>query len=284
MKKLYLILAIALIFTTVFPINVFALTPLNIGDKIGDVLNTDVKTYINGQRIPCYNINNKAVVIVADLRNYGFDSVYDDNSRTSTITRNFDKQFTPIQNIANNTAQAGTVAFPYLHTDISAVINGEKVESFNINGNIVIYFESLRAFGTFAWDGATMSSKLTLYTNNTTNVQNTSAKKQAVIAAGYEVSNNMDYYTDPLIPKPKDGFTIDVEELRYGIKVLEFASADEAKVYANFVSNVSEIYIIEQFVVEFSISSWRGESLSEDTLNELLVVLSNGAVVLTPKK
>lgn len=160
MKKLCLILIMLISFTAILPANIHA---LNVGDKIGDVLNTDVKTYINGERIPCYNINGKAVIIVADLRNYGFDSIYDNDARTSTITRNYNKEFTPVQNISNNTAQAGTVAFPYLYTDIKAVVNDKKVESFNINGNIVIYFESLKDYGTFAWDGAEMSSKLTLY-------------------------------------------------------------------------------------------------------------------------
>jgi len=134
-----------------------------VGDKLGNVLNSDVKTYINGQRIPCYNINNKAVVLIADLRNYGFDVVYNDKTRTSTVTRNKDKQFTPMQGIENNTAKAGTVAFSYVYTDIVAIVNGKKVESYNVQGNLAIYFESLGDYGTFSWDNATKSSKLTLY-------------------------------------------------------------------------------------------------------------------------
>lgn len=137
-------------------------TTLNIGDKLGDVLNTDIKTYINGERIPSYNINNKSVVLIADLRNYGFDVVYDDATRTSTVTRNASKQFTPIQNIANNTAQVGTVAFSYVYTDITAIINGKKVESFNVQGSLAVYFASLGDYGTFSWDNDTRSSELTL--------------------------------------------------------------------------------------------------------------------------
>ena len=88
MKKLSLTLIIVILFSIMFTSNAFA---INVGDKLGDVLNSDIKTYINGQRIPCYNINNKAVVILADLRNYGFDVIYNDKTRTSTITRNYNK-------------------------------------------------------------------------------------------------------------------------------------------------------------------------------------------------
>ena len=133
-----------------------------VGDKLGNVLNSDVKTYINGQRIPCYNINDKAVVILADLRNYGFNVNYNNKTRISTITRAPDKKFTPIKNIENNKNKPGTVAFSYLYSDISAIVNGKKVESFNVQGNLAIFFESLGDYGTFKWDSATRSSKLTL--------------------------------------------------------------------------------------------------------------------------
>ena len=133
------------------------------GDVIGNVLNSDVKTYINGQRIPCYNIKNKAVVLLADLKNYGFDVQYVNKTRTSTVTRNKDKEFAPIKDIENNTKKPGTVAFSYLFTDIVAVVNGKIAESYNVQGNLAIFFESLSDYGTFTWDNKTRTSKLTLY-------------------------------------------------------------------------------------------------------------------------
>lgn len=150
-------------------------------NKLGDVLNTDVKTYINGERIPCYNINNKAVILVADLVNYGFDSNYNNDLRRTTITRNYDKKITPIKNIPNNTAQAGTVAFDYLRTDIMAYMVNEWIGGFNIKGNLAIYFESLSDYGIFSWDGATMSSKLTLFSKS---------EKLIAYKAGSQLQNN----------------------------------------------------------------------------------------------
>lgn len=161
-RKIALILAFLMIFTSVFTFTVSA--AYKNGDKLGDVLNSDIKTYINGERIPCYNIKNKAVVLVADLRNYGFDVNYSSSTRTSAITRNYGKKFTPIQDIENTTSgKIGSVAFSYLFSDIVATLNGKQIESFNVQGNLAIFFDSLGDYGSFTWDSATKSSKLTLY-------------------------------------------------------------------------------------------------------------------------
>lgn len=133
-----------------------------IGDILGNVLNSDVKAYINGERIPCYNIGGNAVVLLADLRNYGFDVVYDNKARTSTVTRKPGKKFTPVQGIQENTNKPGTVAFSYLYTDIIAIVNGKIAESYNVQGNLAIYFSALGDYGKFKWDGKARTSELTL--------------------------------------------------------------------------------------------------------------------------
>ena len=134
-----------------------------IGDEIGNVLNSNIKTYIDGQRIPSYNINGKSVVLIRDLTNYGFDSFYDDKTKTSAVNFNPNKTFTPIIMFEENNQPPGTVAFKYLYTEITAVVNGKFVESFNIKGNLAIFFSDLGDYGTFFWDSAKSESRLTLY-------------------------------------------------------------------------------------------------------------------------
>jgi len=97
--------------------------------------------------------------------------------------------------------------------------------------------------------------------------------KQAVITAGYEVNESMDYYTDPSIPKPIAGFTILHDGLKYGVKILEFASYDDADAYARFVSNVSDgIYVLNVIVVQYSLV--KGDTFTDDMAQELLGILS----------
>jgi len=92
-KKLAVILALSFLFSALSFVNVFA---TQTGDEIGDVLHTDIKTYINGHRIPSYNINNKSAVLIKDLVNYGFDGLFNVQDRTTTVTYNPDKEFTPL--------------------------------------------------------------------------------------------------------------------------------------------------------------------------------------------
>ena len=146
---------------SVFPVSVSA---VKVGDEIGNILNTDIKTYINGNRIPSYNINNKSVVFIKDLANYGFDTVFNDKARTTTITYNPTKKITPMTNFEETTGKVGTVAFRYVYTDIAGIINGRRVECFNVKGYNAIYFSELGDFGTFAWDNARRESRFTVST------------------------------------------------------------------------------------------------------------------------
>ncbi|MCL2773727.1 MAG: Ig-like domain-containing protein [Oscillospiraceae bacterium] len=157
-RKISFIILLSMIISALSFVNVAA---LKIGDEIGNVLNTDIKTYVNGQRIPSYNINDKSAVLIKDLTNYGFDSSYDDKTRTATLTYNPDKQMTPITQFDENNNRPGTVAFKYVYTDIVAYVNGKQVESFNIKGNLAIFFGDLKDYGTFFWDGAARESRFT---------------------------------------------------------------------------------------------------------------------------
>ena len=158
MKKLSLIIVIAILFTTIFTANVFAAKN---GDILGNVLYTSVKTYINGYQIPVYSINDKMFIIISDLNNYGFDVKYDNVSRTTKAIRNPNKEFTPIEDI-DNTHKSGTFAFNYVYTDIKAFIGYKQVESYLINGQIYICFNDLYDYGKAVWDGNTRSLNLTL--------------------------------------------------------------------------------------------------------------------------
>jgi len=152
MKKLSLIIAIAIIFTTLFSATV---SSAKLGEKLGDVLNTDIKVYINNQQIPAYAVNNKMAVIMEDLDRYGFDVKYNNTTRELKAYRKIGKEFNPIKNIAGNTNKPGSVAFPYVYTDIITYADNKKIESFAINGQCVIYIDDLSEYGDFVWNDKT---------------------------------------------------------------------------------------------------------------------------------
>ena len=156
------ILAVIIILSFIVPLFSFVEgSALKIGDEIGNVLNTDIKTYIDGERIPSYNIGGRSAVLIKDLINYGFNSVYNDETRTSRVTHDPNKKKTPITSFEENTKKPGTVAFKYVYTDIIAYVNDKKVESFNIKGNLAIFFGDLRDYGTFVYNDVERVSRFT---------------------------------------------------------------------------------------------------------------------------
>lgn len=152
-----------------------------VGDEIGDVLNTDIRTYINGYRIPSYNINNMSVVLMSDLINYGFDSHWDPINRVATLIHNPTKPFTPLTQFDEQQGRPGTVAFRHLYTDITAVIDGKTVQSFNVRGNTAILFGDLSPFGKHSWNGQTRESS---FTHNTYATDITLSRSTATLNVG----------------------------------------------------------------------------------------------------
>ncbi len=75
-------------------------TAAPIGTKLGDVLHTDIKTFINGKEIQSFNINGSTAVYFRDLREFG-TVVWDGVNRVSSLTtdhaeyRSNDKMYEP---------------------------------------------------------------------------------------------------------------------------------------------------------------------------------------------
>ena len=51
------------------------------GDVAGYIYSTDIVAYIDGMAIPSYNIGGKTVVIAEELVNYGFNVIWNNETR-----------------------------------------------------------------------------------------------------------------------------------------------------------------------------------------------------------
>lgn len=121
------------------------------------VLYTDITANINGYDIPAYSIDGQLVVVVSDLGNYGFQTKYDNATRTTTITRaNETTTITPILSGKNyNHANV-------YDTDIRLLVCGKTVSGYNVGGKMTIPFSALAPFGTYRYDNDTRTSSLTV--------------------------------------------------------------------------------------------------------------------------
>ena len=120
----------------------------NVGDKTGDVLSTDIVTYIEGVKVPSFNIAGRTAIVVENLNAMGlpFEVWYDDTTRTLSISEG-KGGIRDYFHFADNESSApiGTPIMDVLYTDIETFYQGKKLESFNIGGFTCVYVTDLAA-------------------------------------------------------------------------------------------------------------------------------------------
>jgi hypothetical protein len=146
--------------TMIVPMMAVPVAANAIGTKLGDVLHTDIRVFINNVEIAGYNINGSTYVIAEDLRPYGFNVAWNGANRTLSITQG--RASGSAKSVPRNANRVGSVAFPYVHTDIRAFINSRAVTSYNIQGSTVVLIDDIaKEYGSRTWDGTRRELRMT---------------------------------------------------------------------------------------------------------------------------
>ncbi|MEE0867716.1 MAG: hypothetical protein UIL37_05365 [Clostridia bacterium] len=127
----------------------------NIGDVIGNVLATDIVTYVNGQYVPSYNIAGRTAILTQALcEEMEFSVYFDEETRVLTISDSEYAGGTKAEMGLPVTAeQIGKVVGKVYYTDIVAKYNNTVLESFNIGGLTCVYADELaKLCGEYIWD------------------------------------------------------------------------------------------------------------------------------------
>ena len=163
MKKYFLILcAVLLCFA-------FGFAPAaRAAGVVNYALYTDIAAKINGHAIRSYNIDGYTAVPAEDLRGYGFAVIWNESERTLKVNRAVkdgslempyrwpDYAAPPLEK------RVGTRAKAVYATDIVTYIAGERTESFNIDGETLVWIDDLAPFGSVVWDEESRVIELTL--------------------------------------------------------------------------------------------------------------------------
>lgn len=146
MKKI-----VALLLTMVMLISCFGMVAsARVGDVIGTALHTDIVVYINNWAIPSYIVNGQSVVVAEDLRNFGFDVIWDGNNRRLDIYKNYiSPQVVP--QFVGKGYTTGSKYANILETDIVVYANGQRINSFALNGYTMVPVEELTMLGEVNW-------------------------------------------------------------------------------------------------------------------------------------
>ncbi len=122
---------------------------MEIGDRTGIVYYSGIDTYINNYPIRAYHSDGRQLICAEDLRGYGFTVDWSPEDKALYISR--DDSAADIQRddgIKRSVYLAGKRAHDIVYTDISVYLNGEPVEAYSIDGQMMIKLRSLEAVGT----------------------------------------------------------------------------------------------------------------------------------------
>ncbi|MBQ3814903.1 MAG: hypothetical protein II836_02505 [Clostridia bacterium] len=128
------------------------------GTIVNHTLYTDIVALIDNHPIRSYNVDNRTVVVAEDLRAYGFYAIWHAEERWLEVVRPVvdGEPLTPASYPDYKpevpAGKVGTPAHNILATDIVTTIAGDKVESWNINGETCILFRDLERYGEIGFD------------------------------------------------------------------------------------------------------------------------------------
>lgn len=139
------------------------------GTIVNYALYTDIVAQIDGHPLRSYNVNGRTTVVAEDLRAYGFRVLWEPEDRALKVERATGPsgqletperwpEYVP----EPPAGPAGSRAQNILSTDIKTYVAGSQVESFNINGETLIWLSDLAPYGAVKYDGESRTASLTL--------------------------------------------------------------------------------------------------------------------------
>lgn len=133
--------------------------------KAGDIIDyaryTDIAVSIDQRPIRSYNVQDRTAIVAEDLRGYGCTVAWSEENRTLWIewagTPPADTQY---PELPPSQGQVGQRAKAIIETDIVTYLAGRQIDSFNIDGETVIWLSDLAVFGEVNWDEAARTASL----------------------------------------------------------------------------------------------------------------------------
>ncbi len=159
MKKICAVyLALGMLFMSLFAMPVHA-------GIIGEVITTDIVTYIDEQPITSYNIHDYTYVIAEELAHYGFDVYWRAEERRLDIYEKGGEipccyPKAEMVNQKKDALKKGQHAFDVYETDIVTTINNEPVHAYNVDGQTLIQVDELSRFAYFSYDDSRREVKV----------------------------------------------------------------------------------------------------------------------------
>jgi len=133
-----------------------------VGDIIGDVLSTDIVTYINDTEVASFNINGRTAIVAQDLSCFGFSVQFSEEQRTLTIKKGNTAGGYLAEAVKSSGAVGEKVGNVYF-TDIVTYCDDTWIQSFNIGGLTSVFADDVAALlgAGFEWNETERTVRVT---------------------------------------------------------------------------------------------------------------------------
>lgn len=173
---------------------------------IASAVTTDIVASINGAPIPCYNFFGQVAIFAEDLADYGFDVSYSHDRRELYIT--YDDNFhtpvtatyTPPQN-----RPIGRLAYKVYPSNVTAMVDGNKMSSFSADGKTLIYFKALEPYGDVVWNAE----------NRTASFTSVALWKYTLPDSGKDITASISDFSLTLTKNPSGSFDVSEKNMQY---------------------------------------------------------------------
>lgn len=129
------------------------------------IVATQIRTFIKGYEVPTFaytGIPSSAVIIAEDLKDYGYDVDWDGNANSLVITRNDEKEITPIPMDYYRGFYPGQHMFDIYPSNIRVTLQfgGQSYTPglvYSLGGYMAVSVDELKCLGQFEWHGDTQT-------------------------------------------------------------------------------------------------------------------------------
>ncbi len=128
-------------------------------DKYGSIYYTDLRVFMNGAEMPTLVYNGAethALIVAEDLKDYGFDVSYDENTKTVTAKYNPNKDIAPIP-LESYKDKNGQKAYSIINSPVKVIIDDgaqkhEISDTYNIGGYVCMSADEFGDIYNFEWN------------------------------------------------------------------------------------------------------------------------------------
>ena len=108
------------------------------GDFVGGSKFSDIVVYINHYAIPSTNYNGDMYVNIQELKNYGFATSWNQDTKTTTVKLSGETTIYPIDTYMPAPLNVGKYEWSFCETDVKVNINGKYVQAYGSGGEEIL--------------------------------------------------------------------------------------------------------------------------------------------------